>query len=107
MGASRPKKDTIIDVLLVLARQRAELADANGNADADRVKAASELPSNTSAKFRSCIEQGLSNISKAKYYRRGMKNDANNCYMNVVIQSLLPCSALMQLLSHCNVGDGS
>ena len=25
--------------------------------------------------------------------------------MNVVIQSLLPCSALMQLLSHCTTGD--
>ena len=24
-----------------------------------------------------------------------MKNEANNCYVNVVIQSLLPCSALM------------
>jgi ubiquitin C-terminal hydrolase len=34
-----------------------------------------------------------------------MRNEKNNCYVNVVIQSLLPCSALMQLLSHCAGND--
>mmetsp|Transcript_39871 Transcript_39871/g.112935 ORF Transcript_39871/g.112935 Transcript_39871/m.112935 type:complete len:345 (+) Transcript_39871:629-1663(+) len=34
-----------------------------------------------------------------------MRNDANNCYVNVVVQSLLPCSALMQLLSNCAQSD--
>lgn len=47
------------------------------------------------------MRAGVKNISLARYNRRGMRNDANNCYVNVVVQSLLPCSVLMQLLSHC------
>lgn len=64
-----------------------------------------ELPEEL-RKFRSCMDAGVPNMSKAKYSRRGMRNEANNCYMNVVIQSLLPVSALMQLLSFCSPHDG-
>jgi len=92
---SKPRKDTIVDVLLDLARRRTE----------EEARGETELPADLPPKFRSCLERGLQNVSVAKYFRRGMKNDANNCYMNVVIQSLLPCSALMQLLSHCASSD--
>lgn len=95
---SRPRKDTIIDYLLWLSKQRAAVVEGKVNGHPP------ELPEEL-RKFRSCLESGVNNISKAKYVRRGMKNDANNCYVNVVIQSLLPCSALMQLLSHCAPGD--
>eukprot|EP00397_Hematodinium_sp_SG-2012_P015643 GEMP01015935.1.p1 GENE.GEMP01015935.1~~GEMP01015935.1.p1 ORF type:complete len:518 (+),score=126.17 GEMP01015935.1:92-1645(+) len=53
-------------------------------------------------KFLPCIENGLLNGAKQKYIRRGLRNNANLCYLNAVIQALLPCSALMQLLSNCS-----
>jgi ubiquitin C-terminal hydrolase len=93
---ARSRKDSIIDYLLLLARCKAELEGrANGHTP--------ELPEEVQgpSKFKQATEAGVSTNGRAKYNRRGMKNDANNCYVNVVIQSLLPCSALMQLLSHC------
>lgn len=95
---SRTRKDTIIDYLLFLSKQRASVVDGKVNGHL------TELPDELK-KFKHCLESGVNNISRAKYVRRGMKNDANNCYVNVVIQSLLPCSALMQLLSHCAPSD--
>lgn len=89
------RKDSIIDYLLFLAKYKAESPDGrvNGNYLA-------ELPEDI-RKYKQAAETGMNTNGRAKYVRRGMKNDANNCYVNVVIQSLLPCSALMQLLSHC------
>lgn len=88
---ARSRKDSIIDFLLLLARGKAEaVVGANG---------ALELPEDLQ-KFKQATGTGMSTNGRAKYNRRGMKNDANNCYVNVVIQSLLPCSALMQLLSN-------
>jgi len=102
LRSSGGRHDSIIDCLLFLAVQRAAAA-ADGHA-APSHDSPLELPEEL-RKFKSCLEYGVNNIGKAKYIRRGMKNDANNCYVNVVIQSLLPCSALMQLLSHCALGD--
>jgi len=93
----RAKKDTIIDLLLFLSKQRGEFCETHSNGRS--VDVPEEL-----RKFSNCLDS-MNNISRAKYVRRGMKNDANNCYVNVVIQSLLPCSALMQLLSHCAQSD--
>lgn len=87
----KPRQDNIIDFLLFLAKQRQ--ARKNGE---EEEKLPEELK-----RYESTLPSGVPNISKARYLRRGMRNDANNCYVNVVIQSLLPCSALMQLLSHC------
>eukprot|EP00747_Dinoflagellata_sp_TGD_P219420 gnl/TRDRNA2_/TRDRNA2_91526_c0_seq1.p1 gnl/TRDRNA2_/TRDRNA2_91526_c0~~gnl/TRDRNA2_/TRDRNA2_91526_c0_seq1.p1 ORF type:complete len:889 (-),score=209.51 gnl/TRDRNA2_/TRDRNA2_91526_c0_seq1:54-2720(-) len=95
---NRPK-NTIIDYLLFLARQKGMMVDDDGSGPE-----AGEVPE-CLKKFSTTFDAGVSNTSRAKYVRRGMKNDANNCYMNVVIQSLLPCSALMQLLSHCAQRD--
>lgn len=53
-------------------------------------------------KFVPSIENGLHNGARQKYGRRGLRNNANLCYLNAVIQAILPCSALMQLLSHCS-----
>lgn len=55
------------------------------------------------AKFLTCLENGLMNGqgTKQKYIRRGLRNNANICYLNAVIQAILPCSTLMQLLSNC------
>jgi len=53
-------------------------------------------------KYVSCIESGLLNGGKQKYIRRGLRNNANLCYLNAVIQAVLPCSALMQLLWNCS-----
>lgn len=92
----RPRKDTIVDYLLFLAKLRAAGSDTPGQA--------LEMPEELK-RFKSCLEAGVNNVSRPKYIRRGMRNDANNCYVNVVIQSLLPCSALMQLLSHCAPSD--
>jgi len=95
---SRGRKDTVVDYLLLLTR----------GAESHRgvYTVPEELPEELE-KFRKhvLLESGVKNISPAKYSRRGMRNDANNCYVNVVIQSLLPCSALMQLLSHCAQND--
>lgn len=95
----RARKDTIVDYLVFLAKEVKE-GKANGR------ELPTDLPEELE-KFRNHVlmESGVKNISPAKYNRRGMKNDANNCYVNVVIQSLLPCSALMQLLSHCAQSD--
>lgn len=95
---ARSRKDSIIDYLLLLSRCKADALDgrANGNTP--------ELPDDM-RKIKQAMEAGVTTNGRAKYNRRGMKNDANNCYVNVVIQSLLPCSALMQLLSHCANGD--
>lgn len=95
---ARSKKDTLIDYLLLLASYKA--AAAEGKVNGHMLELPEELQ-----KYQECIPSGCMNLAKAKYVRRGMKNDANNCYVNVVVQSLLSCSALMQLLSHC-AGSG-
>jgi len=84
------RKDSIIDYLLLLARAKEDSADGP-------VDVPEEL-----RKFKNATESGMQVCSKAKYNRRGMRNTENNCYVNVIIQSLLPCSALMQILSHCS-----
>jgi ubiquitin C-terminal hydrolase len=50
-------------------------------------------------KFKACSSANVT--SKAAYRRQGLKNNANACYLNSVIQALLPISILMKLLSHC------
>lgn len=92
-GEPRPRRDSVIDCLLFLATQRAALTDG-------RTGQVEELPEELK-RFQKNLEPGLCCSSRSKFVRRGMRNDANNCYVNVVIQSLLPCSALMQLLSWC------
>mmetsp|Transcript_40139 Transcript_40139/g.72693 ORF Transcript_40139/g.72693 Transcript_40139/m.72693 type:complete len:607 (+) Transcript_40139:109-1929(+) len=87
------RKDTVVDFLLHLAKK-----------DKAAGEAPEELPEELK-KFEQMLEGGMQNASRAKYVRRGMRNDANNCYVNVVVQSLLPCSSLMQLLSHCATND--
>mmetsp|Transcript_8795 Transcript_8795/g.19331 ORF Transcript_8795/g.19331 Transcript_8795/m.19331 type:complete len:761 (+) Transcript_8795:124-2406(+) len=94
----RTRKDSIIDYILWLARVKGDVAEGKANGHPP------ELPDEL-RKFKPILESGVTNFSKAKYSRRGMKNDANNCYVNVVVQSLLPCSSLMQLLSHCSPTD--
>jgi ubiquitin carboxyl-terminal hydrolase 10 len=86
------KKDTVIDYLLFMLRRRLE----GGNGSDDSLELPAELQ-----RYEKLIGAGIINTAKARYTKRGMKNDKNNCYVNVVIQSLLPCSALMQLLSNC------
>eukprot|EP00441_Pelagodinium_beii_P016023 CAMPEP_0197678862 /NCGR_PEP_ID=MMETSP1338-20131121/90730_1 /TAXON_ID=43686 ORGANISM="Pelagodinium beii, Strain RCC1491" /NCGR_SAMPLE_ID=MMETSP1338 /ASSEMBLY_ACC=CAM_ASM_000754 /LENGTH=504 /DNA_ID=CAMNT_0043259847 /DNA_START=36 /DNA_END=1547 /DNA_ORIENTATION=+ len=93
---SKAPKNTIVDCLLWHAKTAAE---------ADSTTEPPEPPDEFKEFKR--FETGINNLSKAKYQRRGMRNDAggNSCYVNVVVQSLLPCSALMQLLSHCAPND--
>lgn len=87
------RKDSIVDFLTHLANQQAS---------DEPIEMPEELK-----RYGHAMESGINNASKAKYVRRGMRNDpsTNNCYVNVVVQSLLPCSALMQLLSHCSQND--
>jgi ubiquitin carboxyl-terminal hydrolase 10 len=98
---TKTRKDTIIHYLLHLSNARAGQDEVESEAES---QAPPELPEELK-KYQSTLQSGFQNISKVRYVRRGMKNDANNCYVNVVIQSLLPCSALMQLLSHCDPAD--
>lgn len=86
------KKDSIIDYLLLLATHKSDSAGKNNNS----LDLSEDL-----RKYKQAAESGVSTNNRVKYIRRGMKNESNICYVNVVIQSLLPCSALMQLLSHC------
>lgn len=97
-GESKVRKDTIIDYLRHRLRVR-ESESQPGNTEEPP-----ELPAELK-KFADVFGSGVSNTAKARYVKRGMRNDANNCYVNVVIQSLLPCSALMQLLSFCATSD--
>lgn len=92
MGKDR-RKDSIVDFLQHLANQQAS---------DEPIEMPEELK-----RYGHAMESGINNASRAKYVRRGMRNDpsTNNCYVNVVVQSLLPCSALMQLLSHCSQND--
>jgi len=39
------------------------------------------------------------------FARLGLTNSANNCYVNAVVQSLLPCAALMWILRRCNANN--
>jgi len=91
---SKGPKNSIVDFLLWKAKLRADEGPVGD-------------PPEDLKKYENALESGINNASKAKYVRRGMRNDAggNNCYVNVVVQSLLPCSALMQLLSHCAQND--
>jgi len=91
---ARPK-NTILDCLLFLSHQKAGQEGSNSGYPA--------LPEEMK-KFKGCLD-GIGGWNKVKYNRRGIKNDANNCYMSVVIQSMLSCSSLMQLLSHCAAYD--
>eukprot|EP00928_Gymnodinium_smaydae_P061596 TRINITY_DN4563_c0_g1_i1.p1 TRINITY_DN4563_c0_g1~~TRINITY_DN4563_c0_g1_i1.p1 ORF type:complete len:647 (+),score=132.47 TRINITY_DN4563_c0_g1_i1:93-1943(+) len=88
------RRDSVLDYFLFLA-DRKGLGPKSGEAPA-----ATEMPLEL-RRFEKMIEMGFYNLGKAKYNPRGMKNKANNCYVNVVIQALLPCNALMQLLSKC------
>jgi ubiquitin C-terminal hydrolase len=54
-------------------------------------------------KFKACSSANVT--SKAAYRKQGLKNNANACYLNSVIQALLPISILMKLLSHCQVQE--
>eukprot|EP00928_Gymnodinium_smaydae_P061597 TRINITY_DN4563_c0_g2_i1.p1 TRINITY_DN4563_c0_g2~~TRINITY_DN4563_c0_g2_i1.p1 ORF type:complete len:634 (+),score=152.81 TRINITY_DN4563_c0_g2_i1:92-1993(+) len=92
------RRDTVLDYFLFLADQKGL------GLSSSEAPAATEMPSEL-RRFEKKIETGFNNIGKAGYFRRGMKNEANNCYVNVVIQSLLPCNALMQLLSNCAAND--
>lgn len=83
-------KDGIIDYLLFLAEQK-----AGGS---------QELPEQL-RKFEGCLEAGVAVSAQSAHARLGLVNTANTCYVNVVIQSFLPCNALMWILRRCGTSD--
>jgi ubiquitin C-terminal hydrolase len=56
-------------------------------------------------KFEGVCDQGVGNRQECRYARRGIVNVANNCYVSVIVQALLPCSALMWIFRQCNATD--
>jgi len=89
-------RDTILDYLLFLAQHSA----SHGSCGEP------QLPEHLQ-KFGNCVESGLNNMAQVGHARLGLRNDANNCYMNVVVQALLPCSALLWILRRCADNDGT
>lgn len=92
--APAPQPDNFLDYFLFLARQRGEPGGE-----------AAPVPESL-ARFQHSFDSKVKNTGRATYSRLGMRNDANNCYANVVIQTLLQCSALMWILSKCSLKDG-
>mmetsp|Transcript_55794 Transcript_55794/g.103235 ORF Transcript_55794/g.103235 Transcript_55794/m.103235 type:complete len:460 (-) Transcript_55794:121-1500(-) len=83
------KAPSILDYLLHLANQCSEQG---------------ECPVEW-AKYKDCLAEGLPNLRPVSYHRLGLRNEANICYVNVIVQALLSCTALMQLLRQCSRAD--
>jgi len=88
-----PKRDSFLDFLVFLAGQRHAEPDS-------RLPPPEDL-----RRFEGCFGAKVHNTGRAAYSRLGIRNDANNCYVNVAVQALLQCSALMWILSKCAQGD--
>eukprot|EP00931_Biecheleriopsis_adriatica_P088249 TRINITY_DN62612_c0_g1_i1.p1 TRINITY_DN62612_c0_g1~~TRINITY_DN62612_c0_g1_i1.p1 ORF type:complete len:470 (-),score=98.94 TRINITY_DN62612_c0_g1_i1:108-1517(-) len=56
-----------------------------------------EIPSELK-RFDEVLSSSVNNIARASYSRLGIRNDANNCYANVVLQSLLSSASLAWFL---------
>eukprot|EP00929_Paragymnodinium_shiwhaense_P034920 TRINITY_DN18951_c0_g1_i1.p1 TRINITY_DN18951_c0_g1~~TRINITY_DN18951_c0_g1_i1.p1 ORF type:complete len:634 (-),score=141.81 TRINITY_DN18951_c0_g1_i1:77-1978(-) len=95
-----PVTESLVDYIQFLVQEKGLQSDRTSQrnlvVDADRRQ-----------DFDRKLDGRLWNIQKAKYARRGMRNDANNCYANVAFQGLLSCSGLMQFLSLCDGNDTS
>lgn len=101
---SGPRRDTILDYLLLLARRKAAAVAAEG----ESAEPAPEEPEpEIFRRYAETLAAGVGNRTEAKYARLGMRNDANNCYANAVVQAILPCSALSWLLSRADGRDDS
>eukprot|EP00747_Dinoflagellata_sp_TGD_P065189 gnl/TRDRNA2_/TRDRNA2_154250_c0_seq1.p1 gnl/TRDRNA2_/TRDRNA2_154250_c0~~gnl/TRDRNA2_/TRDRNA2_154250_c0_seq1.p1 ORF type:complete len:512 (-),score=108.27 gnl/TRDRNA2_/TRDRNA2_154250_c0_seq1:71-1606(-) len=101
-------KDSMIDYLLYLADRGSESVAAVAApevSESGSTAPSRDLPEGLRRFEQSLQASGVSIVSTARYARLGLRNDANNCYVNVVIQSLLSCSALMWLLSYCTTDD--
>lgn len=96
----KTRKASIIEYLVLLAAQKSAAAE-NIPIPAEGLPEAQMFQPEDITKFERFAQNGTVNNSRVKYNRRGMRNDANNCYVNVCIQSLLSVGALMQILSHC------
>lgn len=110
-GTGPVKKSSIVDYWRLLADRKAAaavaaagLAGGEPASPATHSAHAEELPEEL-RKYEECLDASVGTTTRATYSRLGMRNDANNCYVNVVVQSLLPCSALMWFLSNCVAED--
>mmetsp|Transcript_59901 Transcript_59901/g.194153 ORF Transcript_59901/g.194153 Transcript_59901/m.194153 type:complete len:576 (-) Transcript_59901:157-1884(-) len=93
-------KDSLIDYLIFLAERR-----KNGDEAGDDGAAAREEVPEPLRKFEGSLASGIATSSAVSYTRLGLTNSANNCYLSVVIQSILPCNALMWILRRCSADD--
>ena len=87
-----------MDFLLHLSSRTRAGAEPEGEADSG------QLPEHF-RKFEGLELSAVQNMAPVGHSRLGLRNDANVCYVNVVFQSLLPCSALMWFLRRCGEGD--
>lgn len=66
---------------------------------------AAELPEQL-RRYEGCLDAEIPTTAKVGYSRLGLVNTANTCYVNVVVQSLMPCNALLWVLRRCgSAGD--
>mmetsp|Transcript_46944 Transcript_46944/g.102075 ORF Transcript_46944/g.102075 Transcript_46944/m.102075 type:complete len:523 (+) Transcript_46944:92-1660(+) len=93
-----PRRGTIVDYLMFLAERKTSQED--GAAEDVLLEVPEHLRS-----FEQSSPSAVGNRGRSVYARLGMRNDANNCYVNAAVQALLPCTALIWLLRHCAPGD--
>lgn len=89
--------DSFIDYLILLAERRRQ-SDAGANIAVD------EIPEPL-RKFSGCFDVDVAVTARSSYTRLGLMNTANNCYVSVVVHSLLQCNALLWVLRRCPVED--
>mmetsp|Transcript_127745 Transcript_127745/g.255147 ORF Transcript_127745/g.255147 Transcript_127745/m.255147 type:complete len:604 (-) Transcript_127745:88-1899(-) len=96
-------KSTFFDFLVYLSankQQHWQEQEQQEDAEERSCAPAEQLPEEL-RRFESCLDGAVMNTSKASYTRLGIRNDSNTCYVNVVVQALLQCSALLWLLRRC------
>jgi len=96
-------KSTFFDFLVYLSakqQQQQQQEDAGEQSCAPAEHLPEEL-----RRFERCLDGAVMNTGKASYTRLGLRNDSNTCYVNVVVQALLQCSALLWLLRRCEPSD--
>eukprot|EP00928_Gymnodinium_smaydae_P045208 TRINITY_DN3015_c0_g1_i4.p1 TRINITY_DN3015_c0_g1~~TRINITY_DN3015_c0_g1_i4.p1 ORF type:complete len:536 (-),score=113.11 TRINITY_DN3015_c0_g1_i4:74-1645(-) len=97
-------RDSFVDYLAYVAKRKENEAKANAEAEEEAAAEASTLPEYFK-RFEDLELSSVQNVARSTHSRLGLRNDANTCYVNVIIQSLLPCSALMWFLRRCGERD--
>lgn len=103
LDSARHRTASILDCIAVLAKQKVMGPECGTT---DRVTS-DDHPIDTpeAQQLRRCLDENVAILAEPSYTRLGLRNEANTCYVNVVVQSLLSCAALVWLLRHCAPND--